>query len=95
MARFVPIVRTFAPFVAGAGKMNYARFWMFNVSGAIVWVGLFLFAGYKFGQYPFVKKNFSLVMLVIIFLSILPIAFEWWRDRRETKTAEASRSAGV
>ncbi len=95
MARFVPIVRTFAPFVAGAGKMNYARFWMFNVSGAIVWVGLFLFAGYKFGQYPFVKKNFSLVMLVIIFLSILPIAFEWWRDRRGTKAAEASRSAGV
>ncbi len=95
LARFVPIVRTFAPFVAGAGKMNYARFWMFNISGAITWVGLCLTAGYIFGNMKIVKENFSLVMLGIIFLSIVPIAIEWWRDRRETKTAEASRSAGV
>lgn len=95
LARFVPIVRTFAPFVAGAGKMNYARFWMFNVSGAITWVGLCLAAGYSFGNMEIVKKNFSLVMLGIIFLSIVPIAIEWWRDRRGTKTAEVSRSAGA
>jgi membrane-associated protein len=92
LARFVPIVRTFAPFVAGAGKMNYFRFWLFNVSGAVVWVGLFLSAGYLFGQWPFVKKNFSLVMLVIIFLSVLPIAFEWWRDRRQSRIVSASES---
>ena len=85
LARFVPIVRTFAPFVAGAGKMNYFRFWMFNVSGAVVWVGLFLIGGYIFGNLPIVKKYFSLVMLGIIFLSLLPIAFEWWRDRKQSK----------
>lgn len=95
LARFVPIIRTFAPFVAGAGRMNYLRFWMFNVSGAIIWVGLFLLAGYKFGKYEFVKKNFSLVLLVIIFLSVLPIAFEWWRDRKQTLAASASPSAKV
>lgn len=95
LARFVPIIRTFAPFVAGAGKMNYARFWMFNVSGAIAWVGLCLTAGYIFGNMPIVKKNFSLVMLGIIFVSILPIAFEWWRDRRQTKSANTSESPAV
>ena len=95
LARFVPIVRTFAPFVAGAGNMNYARFWMFNISGAITWVGLCLTAGYIFGNMEIVKKNFSLVMLGIIFLSIVPIAIEWWRDRRETQRAEVSKSAGA
>ena len=91
LARFVPIIRTFAPFVAGAGKMNYFRFWMFNVSGAIIWVGLFLVGGYVFGNLPIVKKYFSLVMLGIIFVSVLPIAFEWWRDRKQAKTANASQ----
>jgi len=95
LARFVPIVRTFAPFVAGAGKMNYFRFWMFNVSGAIIWVGMFLVAGYLFGNLPIVKKYFSLVMLGIIFVSVLPIAFEWWRDRKQAKTANASNSTVV
>jgi len=95
LARFVPIVRTFAPFVAGAGKMNYFRFWMFNVSGAIIWVGMFLVAGYLFGNLPIVKKYFSLVMLGIIFVSVLPIAFEWWRDRKQAKTANASNSSVV
>ena len=90
LARFVPIIRTFAPFVAGAGKMNYLRFWMFNVSGAIIWVGLFLVGGYVFGNFPPVKKNFSLVMLGIIFVSVLPIAFEWWRDRKQAKTANVA-----
>ena len=95
LARFVPIVRTFAPFVAGAGNMNYARFWMFNISGAITWVGLCLTAGYIFGNMTIVKENFSLVMLGIIVLSIVPIAIEWWRDRKETQRAEARKSAAV
>jgi len=95
LARFVPIIRTFAPFVAGAGNMNYARFWMFNVSGAITWVGLCLTAGYIFGNMEIVKKNFSLVMLGIIFVSLLPIAFEWWRDRKQQKTTNATNSAAI
>lgn len=95
LARFVPIVRTFAPFVAGAGKMNYLRFWMFNVGGAVVWVGLFLAGGYLFGNFPFVKKNFSMVMLGIIVLSLLPMAFEWWRDRNHRKTETAAQTPPV
>ena len=95
LARFVPIVRTFAPFVAGAGKMNYFRFWLFNVGGAIIWVGMFLVGGYLFGNLAIVKRYFSLVMLGIIVVSVLPIAFEWWRDRKQTKTANASNSSIV
>ncbi len=85
IARFVPIIRTFAPFVAGIGKMLYSRFMMFNVSGAILWIGLLLPAGYFFGNFPIVRKNFSLVVLVIIFLSILPAVIEFWRERRRIK----------
>lgn len=88
LARFVPIVRTFAPFVAGIGKMNYFRFWAFNVSGAICWVGGFLTAGYLFGSWPLIKDNFSLVTLGIIVVSVLPIVFEWYRARRECDAAE-------
>ncbi len=82
LARFVPIIRTFAPFVAGIGKMNTFRFWTWNVSGAIVWVGLFLFAGYSFGNVPVIKRNFTLVIFGIIGVSILPIIIEWYRARR-------------
>ncbi len=82
LARFLPIVRTFAPFVAGVGHMNYARFWLFNVSGAICWVGLFLVGGYLFGNVPVVKRNFHLVILGIIFVSTLPVVIEWYRARR-------------
>ena len=95
LARFVPIVRTFAPFVAGAGNMNYARFWIFNVTGAITWVGICLTAGYIFGNIKIVRDNFLLVTLGIIFVSLLPVAFEWWRERRQAKSSNTSQSAAV
>jgi membrane-associated protein len=82
LARFVPIVRTFAPFVAGIGKMNVARFWFYNWIGGIVWVVGFLLLGYWFGNFEIVKKNHSAVVFGIIALSLLPIAIEFWVDRR-------------
>jgi len=85
IARFVPIVRTLAPFVAGAGKMTYPRFMMFNVTGALLWIGLLVPAGYFFGTLPWVKKNFSAVILAIIFISMLPGVFEIWRERKRIK----------
>jgi membrane-associated protein len=85
IARFVPIVRTFAPFVAGIGEMTYSRFMMFNVTGGILWIGLLLPAGYFFGNLPYVQKNFSLVVLAIIILSILPAVIEFWRERNRAR----------
>jgi len=85
IARFVPIIRTFAPFVAGVGKMTYSRFMMFNVTGALLWIGLLVPAGYFFGNLEIVRKNFSLVVLVIIFLSILPGVIEFLRERNRLK----------
>lgn len=83
LARFVPIVRTFAPFVAGVGAMRYRRFLAYNVVGGVIWVGGFVTAGYLFGQLPFIKKNFSLVILGIIFVSLLPMVYEYWQSRRQ------------
>lgn len=81
-ARFIPIIRTFAPFVAGIGSMNYSRFFTFNFTGALAWVVLFLGAGYLFGNIDFIKNNFSLVIVTIIFVSLLPILFEYLKSRR-------------
>ena len=81
LARFVPIVRTFAPFVAGIGKMDYRRFAGWNVSGAIGWVVSLTLAGYFFGQIPVVKNNFETVILAIVALSVMPIVIEWLRTR--------------
>jgi len=83
IARFVPIVRTFAPFVAGVGSMTYARFATFNVAGAVLWVTACLAAGYAFGNVPFVREHFTLVVLGIVFVSILPGIFEYLRHRRD------------
>ena len=82
IARFVPIVRTFAPFVAGLGKMNYRVFLSFSVGGALLWIILLISAGSFFGQIEFVKKNFSVVVLAIIAISILPALFETFKTRK-------------
>ena len=83
IARFVPIIRTFAPFVAGIGRMHFGRFWLFNVVGGAAWVTLFLVTGYWFGTWEWVKENFFLVTIGIIAVSIIPIAMEWLKARRE------------
>jgi len=82
LARFVPIVRTFAPFVAGVGRMQYGRFLAYNVVGAVLWVTICVTAGYFFGNLPFVRENFSLVVLGIIGVSLIPLVVEWIRQRR-------------
>jgi membrane-associated protein len=85
IARFVPIVRTFAPFVAGVGAMTYRRFMAFNVVGALLWVGLITPAGYFFANIPVVKQNFSIVILAIIFVSTLPAMVEFLREWRKSR----------
>ena len=90
IARFVPIVRTFAPFVAGLGKMSYGRFMSYNVIGGVAWVLICVVAGYLFGNLPFVKENFSLVVLAIIVLSVLPAVWELWKARSLSRRRAAA-----
>lgn len=91
LARFVPIVRTFAPFVAGIGQMNYRRFVIYNVVGAFVWVGIFVPAGYFFGNLPAVRENFTLVIFAIILVSVMPMAVEMVRARLPRRPAKADQ----
>ena len=89
LARFVPIVRTFVPFVAGVGAMTYSRFLAYNIIGGFVWIYLFTYAGFMFGELPFVQKNFKLVILAIIILSVLPIVWETWRAWQDSRRTRA------
>lgn len=83
LARFIPVIRTFAPFVAGVGKMSYGKFLSFNVIGGVSWVTLFVWGGYFFGNLPIVKKNFHFAIIAIVFISILPAVIEYVKHKRE------------
>jgi len=93
LARFVPVVRTFAPFVAGIGKMNFFRFWLFNIIGAVAWVLSCVMAGVVFGRFEFVQKNFEVVIIAIVVISVLPMAFELWKAQKEAKAKAAGAAA--
>ncbi|HIH31853.1 TPA: DedA family protein [Candidatus Woesearchaeota archaeon] len=92
IARFIPIIRTFAPFLAGVGKMNYFRFLVYNVVGGILWVGFFLWTGYFFGNLPFVKENFTIFIGVIIVVSLIPAAIEFYKHWRENRFKKSRKS---
>lgn len=93
LARFVPIVRTFAPFVAGIGRMNYAKFLCFSAIGATAWVGICIGAGALLGTIPFVRDRFEVVAVVIVLISVLPIGIEWWKHKLSKN--RATRAAAV
>ncbi len=88
LARFIPIIRTFAPFVAGIGSMTYSHFILYNVIGGISWVAIFIFGGFYFGNLPFVRDNFEIVILTIIFISFIPPVLEFFKARKEMKESK-------
>jgi membrane-associated protein len=88
LARFVPIVRTFAPFFAGIGVMRFRTFQFYNVTGAFLWVILLVGAGFLFGEIPIIKRNFEAVVIAIVIISVLPIAIEWWRMRKQSRKVD-------
>ncbi len=90
IARFLPFIRTFAPFVAGIGRMTYWKFLLFSAVGSLLWVGLFLFGGYFFGNLPAVKNNFSLVILAIIVISVVPAVVGYLKERKARRLADAA-----
>lgn len=94
LARFVPFVRTFAPFVAGVGSMSYLHFFAYNVIGGVAWVSLFLLAGYFFGTIPFVKHNFSYVIVVVVLISIVPLVVRYLMERKRRKRAGVEAASG-
>ena len=93
LARFIPILRTFAPFVAGVGTMRYRRFCVFNIAGGVAWVTLFVMGGFLFGNLPLVKRHFHFVTLGIVILSVLPLVIEWVLSRRRQADADAGIGA--
>jgi len=90
LARFVPIVRTFAPFIAGIGKMGYGRFWAFNCLGGAAWVTIFLMGGYYFGNFEVIKRNFHFVIAAILVISVMPMVVDWYNARRRAKQPVAA-----
>lgn len=84
MSRFVPIIRTFAPFVAGVGRMPYGRFQAYNISGGVAWTAIFIFGGYIFGNIPIIKNNFGVVTIIVIIVSVLPLVWAAWSNRKES-----------
>ena len=95
IARFVPIVRTFAPFVAGVGAMTYSKFVLYNIIGGVIWVALCVYGGYWLGGYDIIKNNFEKAVLLIIFVSLLPAIIEFLRQRAKTKRAAALASEAI
>lgn len=95
LARFIPIIRTFAPFLAGVGRMNYFKFLIYNVVGGILWVGFFLWVGYFFGNIPFVKEHFTYVIIGIIVVSLIPAFIEFYKHWREKKQTNKKRKTSL
>ena len=92
LARFVPIIRTFAPFVAGIGRMRFSRFAVFSVAGGILWVVSILLAGYFFGRIPFIDRHFELVVVAIVVISVLPAVYHWWKARSAPRRSDVKPS---